>query len=74
MSLLGVHALSVVNASTLKLKLSARSRAVRIIMIGVGGDGSFNTSNMNKHLKIYNAEKWTDLLAKGKCQLLTKAF
>jgi len=73
MSLLGVRALPVVNTSTLKLKLTGRSRAVRIIMIDVGGDGSFNTSNMNKHLKIYNAEKWTDLLAKEEASAVDKS-
>jgi len=43
-------------------------------MIGVGGDGSFNTSNMNKHLKIYNAEKWTDLLAKEEASAVDKSI
>ena len=42
-------------------------------MIGVAGDSSFNTSNMNKHLKINNAEKWTDLLAKEEASAVGKS-
>ena len=42
-------------------------------MIGIAGDGSFGTSNMNKHLKIYNAEKWTDLLAKEEVSAVDKS-
>jgi len=72
MSLLAVHALTVVNALMRSSKSNARSRAVRILTIGVGCNGSFNTSNMRKHLKINHAEKWTDLLAKKEASAVDK--
>jgi len=72
MSLLGVHALVVVNALTRSLKSTVQSRAVMILTIGVAGDSSFNTSNTRKHLNINHAEKWIDLLVKKEASVVDK--
>jgi len=45
-----------------------------ILTIGVAGDGSFNTPNIRKHLKINHAERWTDLLAKKEASAVDKSI